>query len=137
MIWKDIKGYGNYQVSDAGVIRNKRSGRELKPFTDRLQEYDRVTIYDGEGRRRKVLVHVIVADAFLPGRPPGMAQIDHINTNIHDNRAENLCYVTEEQNHANPITQFNREVARIRKAILSGGKSADEILSLIKAMRSI
>ena len=62
-------------------------------------------------------------------------EIDHINTNKHDNRASNLQYVTREENRNNPFTLFNNEVIRIRRGISSGKFSQEDILRLVGAMR--
>ena len=130
MKWKDIPGAPGYEASAAGDIRNKKTEQVLKPFSDPYQEYDRVTIYK-DGKRKKMLVHLLVASAYLGPKPDG-AETDHLNTNIHDNRPKNLRYVPQDANHRNPITLFNREVARIKRAIASGKYTYEEILELIE-----
>ena len=110
MEWRTIAAFPCYEVSDAGLVRHKDRKVVLKPFTDRLQEYDRVTLYNG-GRKSKVMVHILVAEAFLGPRPEGM-EIDHLNTNRHDNRVCNLRYVTPETNRLNPITLWKREMRK-------------------------
>ena len=130
MKWRGIPIAPGYEASAAGEIRNKATKRTLKPYCDPSQEYDRVSIYTG-GKRRKMLVHLLVASAFLGPKPDGM-ETDHLNTNIHDNRPKNLRYVPQDINHRNPITLFNREVARIKRAIESGRYSYEDILELIE-----
>ena len=132
-LWKPI-GTGKYEVSSLGNIRVAKTGRILKPYTDKDQMYDRVDMYE-DGRRVKAMVHTLVAESFIGPKKYGM-EIDHLNTNIHDNRACNLRYATRAENHRNPITLFNHEVARIRRAIASGKKSQEEIMRLINAMKS-
>lgn len=133
--WKSIPLYPKYEASEDGEIRNARTGKVLKPFNDPLQEYDRITVYEG-GHKIKVMVHFLVAWTFLGPAPEGKKEIDHLNTNIHDNRACNLSWVSRSQNCANPVSKFNREVARIRRAILSGKKSQEDILRLVKIMKA-
>lgn len=134
MIWKEIPIAPGYEASEGGDIRNIRTGKVLKPFNDKQQEYDRVSIYR-DGNKKKMLVHYLVANAFLPEPPEGKPrQLDHLNTNIHDNRPANLQWVTEFENHNNPLTRFNREVARIKRAIASGKMSREEILRLVDAI---
>ncbi len=49
-------------------------------------------------------VHRIIAELFIPN-PENKPQVDHINTNKHDNRACNLRWVTNKENHNNPLTK--------------------------------
>lgn len=130
--WKPIRSGENYEVSDLGRVRNSY-GKILKPFTDKDQTYDRVQLHE-DGRKKKVMVHTLVAEAFIGPKPNGY-EIDHLNTNIHDNRLCNIKYVSQEENRNNPITKFNREVSRIRRAILSGKKSQEDILHLVELMK--
>ena len=133
-LWKPVRSGENYEVSNLGQVRNSNTGRLVKPFVDRDQTYDRVQLCNN-GRSRKVMVHTLVAEAFIGLKPDGM-EIDHLNTNIHDNRACNLKYVTQEENRRNPLTIFNRSTAAIRKAILSG-KSQKEILRRIDNLKTL
>lgn len=132
-VWKQIPIAPKYEASDNGEIRNARTKKVLKPFNDPLQEYDRISIYEN-GKKKKVMVHTLVAETFIGPKPPGH-EIDHRTTNIHDNRPCNLQYVLQSHNHSNPVTQFNREVAKIRRAIASGKKSQEDIMRLVNAMK--
>ena len=132
-VWKPVRQSEGHEVSDQGRIRNAVTKRIVKPFTDKHQEYDRVTLYEN-GAKVKRMVHTLVAEAFIGPKPDG-CEIDHINTNKHDNRASNLQYVTREENRNNPFTLFNNEVIRIRRGISSGKFSQEDILRLVGAMR--
>jgi hypothetical protein len=50
------------------------------------------------GKQRSLLVHRIVAAAFLPPPLPEQTQVHHRNSDKTDNRAENLEWVTPQQN---------------------------------------
>lgn len=104
--WRTITDYPEYEVSDAGEVRRKGSERPLKPFVDRLQEYGRVTLRKDGEKRRKVMVHILVMEAFVGRKEEGM-EIDHINTDRSDNRLSNLRYVTPKGNRSNPLTVLN------------------------------
>lgn len=134
-VWKPIRKSESHEVSNQGRIRNAVTKRIVKPFTDKHQEYNRVTLYEG-GRKVKRMVHTLVADAFLGPKPDG-CEIDHINTNKHDNRASNLRYVTRAENRNNPFTMFNSEVIRIRRGIAAGKVSKEDILRLVGMMRGV
>lgn len=133
--WKPVRQNDNYEVSDLGRVRNMRTRRIVRPYIDSDQKYPRVDLYDG-GSRRKFMVHTLVAEAFIGPKPDGY-EIDHRNTNICDNRLCNICYVTQEENRNNPVTKFNREVYRIRRAISSGKKSQEDILRLVSVMKAV
>lgn len=51
-----------------------------------------------------VYIHRLVYELFVE-RVPDEMEIDHINTDIHDNRVENLRAVTKSGNMRNPITR--------------------------------
>ena len=133
-LWKPI-GIGKYEVSNQGEIRITKTGRIMKPYTDKLQEYDRIDMYE-DGRRIKAMVHTLVANAFIGPKPDG-CEIDHLNTNIHDNRACNLKYVSRAENRNNPVTKLNREIWRIKRAIASGKKSQEDILRLVNVLKAL
>ena len=116
--WKPIKGYEeHYEVSNYGNVR-RIGGKILKPILDRYYE---VQLCVG-GKRKKKRIHLLVAEAFLPqcpgehGRGRGKYQIDHIDDNCLNNRADNLqwlkhednCYFKNEETHAFKIQEPHR-----------------------------
>ena len=98
--WKTIVGF-NYSVSQSGQIRNDKTGQIFKPWKNR-NGYAGVTLWKN-GTPTKQFVHRLVAQAFIPN-PENLPFIDHINTNPHDNSAENLRWVTPKGNSNNSIT---------------------------------
>ncbi|KAL4500855.1 hypothetical protein ABPG72_020089 [Tetrahymena utriculariae] len=87
--WKDIEGFYNYEVSNLGQIRNKKSGRILKvEVIDK--KYHRVSLSQN-GIVTKKIVHHIVAKHFLPN-PDNKKKIKH-RGDILDNSANNLYYM--------------------------------------------
>ena len=113
--WKAIPSFPKYEASTTGEIRNAKTKCVIKPFTDLQQEYGRITVY-GEGKRRKVMAHTLVAQAFLGDKPYGH-EIDHINSDRTDNRPCNLRYVTPEQNRANPMSIIKQRIGRMKVMI--------------------
>lgn len=111
-IWKDIKGYeGFYKVSNLGRVKRvwtqvERKGKggctNVITFPERIRKItEAVCRKTGtvryhvnlckEGGSKVFVITALVAEAFIGPRPKD-GYIKHINGDIRDNRAENLCY---------------------------------------------
>ena len=102
-IWKNIPSYdGVYQVSNLGRIKNLKSGMILKP-QERRHGYLSVWLY-GNGKRKQLSIHRIVAEAFC-NHPVGKDEVNHINEDKQDNRAENLEWVSHKENSVHGTRQ--------------------------------
>ena len=109
IVWKPVVGYeGFYEVSNHGKIRRPLdfvptgsgshttcAGHVLK--NTRNSHGYLVVGPSVKGAQKLILVHQLVAAAFLGPCPEGM-QINHIDCNKMNNRAENLEYVTQLEN---------------------------------------
>lgn len=84
------KDYPDYEVSNLGNIRNKKTGTVRKQ-TDR-KGYRKIRI-----NNKDVSVHRLVADAFLDGDHDGL-QVNHIDGNKANNCVDNLEWVTASKN---------------------------------------
>jgi len=96
-IWKDVAGYdGYYAVSNTGRVGSAKYGnwRILKPASQ--GNYKCVQL-SASNKSRIKLAHRLVANAFLP-KPHKRCEVDHKNNNKHDNRVENLQWITHQQN---------------------------------------
>lgn len=60
MVWMTVKGLPNYEVSNEGRVRNRRTMRVLKPYLNRPGGYPRVSLNDG----KEYYVHTLVANNF-------------------------------------------------------------------------
>lgn len=108
--WKEIDGYGNYQVSNLGNIRNSKTGRNLKPQVS-TWGYSKINL-SRDGKHYTFTVHRLVAKAFL-GEPPieGNGQsyeVNHKDGNKLNSALSNLEYVTKSEN----ISHFYREIQK-------------------------
>lgn len=92
-IWKDIYEYeGLYQVSNFGNVRslprNKVKGKLLNQEKTR-NNYLRVSL-SKDGKTQHMLVHRLVAYAFIPNDDLFKTDINHIDENTMNNNVNNL-----------------------------------------------
>lgn len=104
--WKDIQGYeGLYQISDLGRVRSlnrkvKRSGKTmtlqgvvLKPQKS-SNGYLFVALSKG-GETKQLLIHRLVANAFMPN---GAGEVNHIDEDKTNNTLSNLEWLSHKAN---------------------------------------
>ena len=96
MSWVTIADFPNYEVSDAGEVRNVITGKVLKPVLQR-DGYHRVTLWPG---KKSIPVHRIVAQYFIEN-PENKPCVDHIDRNKVNNHVSNLRWVTRGENQLN------------------------------------
>jgi hypothetical protein len=104
-----------YEVSVEGQVRNRKTGLVLKHSICK-RGYCRVSHH----KYKRMAVHRLVALCFLPRVIIDKHQVHHINGNTGDNRAENLMWVSNQQNQRfneyNNIGMYlGRYIVRFRK----------------------
>lgn len=98
-IWKKIKDYPDYEVSNLGKVKSLKYEKEriLKPGTDSNDYY--IVRLSKKCVQKTRFVHHLVAEAFLNHNDFGkVLVINHINFIRNDNRVENLEIVTSREN---------------------------------------
>ena len=119
-IWLPIPDYPDYDVSNLGRVRSRRSGTEciLKPSK---QKYHTVQLYSTDGKKY-YSVHRLVLLAFVGERPDGSV-IRHRDGNTSNNALTNLTYGTAHDNskdrclHGNSGQKLNNRKVRIIRAL--------------------
>lgn len=96
-IWKDIESYeGLYQISNYGRVKSLISGKILRNHNGKNTEYYKVSL-SKFGKAKKYNIHRLVAQSFVDN-PEQKPQVNHINGDKYDNKAENLEWVTASEN---------------------------------------
>ena len=94
-------------MSSHGRVKNKKTGRFLKPRVNNFG-YLRVLLINAEGKK-EFQIHRLVAEAFL-SNPENLETVDHIIPDKTNNNAENLQWLTREDNsrkaNSKPVSQY-------------------------------
>lgn len=108
-VWKPVIGYdGLYEVSNLGRIVNRKTGTIRKPTYSGRGRYPAIILPRGGGPKT-AYIHRIVATAFL-GHSQDKPQVNHINGNVNDNRADNLEWCTNSENNLHAFRVLGRVV---------------------------
>lgn len=94
--WKLVESYEILEVSNFGRLRNSTRKNILKSTIDK-NGYCSVNIKTVGGKGKNLLVHSLVAKAFLPN-PTGKVQVNHLDGVKTNNALDNLEWVTPSEN---------------------------------------
>ena len=111
--WREITGYGGqYLISNMGRVKSLKGTNEriLKAFTNN-HGYPRVALCH-RGESKRFLVSRLVAQEFCANPDPENANtVDHIDGNPLNNRAENLRWLSMEDNIKEAVLRRNHREA--------------------------
>lgn len=121
-IWKDIQNFnGKYQVSNQGNIKSfikstkhKNKNHLLKPNINN-SGYAYVDLYYEKGKKKRFLVHVLVASAFL-SNPNDYPCVNHKDENKLNNCIDNLEWCTYAYNNAYGTARI-KQIDAISKSV--------------------
>jgi transcriptional regulator of met regulon len=99
--WKSISYREDYEVSNFGNCRRKKSNGDYYYITPTIQRYKFLSFWSKKEKKyHKKTLHSLVAEAFLGERPEGLV-IDHIDRDKLNNNVSNLRYITNQENICN------------------------------------
>lgn len=145
-VWRVVEDYPNYSVSNLGRVRRDKPGLGTYPGrilkTHRNARGYHLAYMCWDGKRRGVILSRIVCIAFH-GRPPAEdSQVDHLDFDTSNNRADNLEWVSPDENHRrrfaagrglagerNNRAKLTEEQAREIKARCANGESFSVVAS--------
>ena len=120
--WRPIPGFDGFSASSLGRIRDARFKKEeCRPLYPDRAGYRRVNLNQPGATKQGQQVHRLVAMAFLGEPGPGQIQVNHINSDPSDNRAENLEWATRSENM--------RHAYRFGKACNKGERNSNSKLT--------
>ena len=146
-IWRPVPYYaGLYEVSSLGIVRscdyyliketvqgiriNKelRKGVLLKPYLSTSTGYLQVSLHFGVNKGGTTLmIHRLVARAFLGEPPEGKGTVDHLDSDRTNNKLSNLRWASHSDQRYTAIATGNAAVGdKHYKAVLSN----EEIVSI-------
>ena len=101
--YKTIEGYENYEISNVGNVKSKKTGKILKQSLH--NGYYAVSV-SKNSKSKHLDIHRILALSFIPN-PNNKSCVDHINRMKTDNALENLRWCSNSENHYNIDTKKN------------------------------
>lgn len=123
--WKTSVEFPAYEVSTLGRIRNKATGKILKPLLDK--GYHRVNIYEA-GKMYRRSVHRLVLSAFIPNEDAKTkCQVNHKDGNKTNNHLENLEWCTCSENVRHAIKNGLQKVFGRQKKVLQIDKEGNVV----------
>lgn len=114
-IWRTIDEFPNYEVSNLGNVRNKKTKRVLKPVKNN-EGYLYVNIKNKEGSYKHPSIHRLVAAAYIPN-PENKPTVDHIISISKGgtNEVSNLRWATHIEQEANKDQSYKKRCGKAKK----------------------
>jgi len=108
-IWKTIKRFEDYQISNLGRVKSLKNNKEkILALNPNEKGYYNVDLYV-DNKRKTIRIHKLVAEYFLNHKGDGTMKlvIDHIDNDKSNNRVDNLQLITNRQNSSKTLKKIN------------------------------
>lgn len=113
-----LKEFPKYEITKDGKVWNIKQNFYMKQFKNILkhrpnnQSYLRINLINKNGKPKKVMVHRLVGLAYIPN-PDKKPFINHKDGNKHNNKKENLEWITNQENciHASKNDLLGRKLS--------------------------
>ena len=119
-VFKDIKGYPNYQISNLGRVWSKKRQIYLKPHKNN-SGYLSVVLPSINGKYKRELIHRLVALTFIDN-PNNYPCVNHKDENKENNSASNLewCDRSYNINYGSRNEKAGKKIKKPIKCIETG-----------------
>ena len=142
-IWKPIKGFDGYYVSNYGRVANgktlrgsKRSGQPLK-IQKKCKSGRLYVALIKDGKQYNFYLSRLVAEAFIPN-PEGKPQVNHKDTDKHNNRVGNLEWATNSENQIHAyktgLNYVTGRAGRKKKPVCKLNLNTGEVIGTYKSL---
>ena len=140
-LWMTVPNYENYEASNLGNVRNKKTGRILKPSMTKSGYM--ILSLRKENKTKCFNLHSIIALTWVDNDNPKInTEVHHIDHNKSNNRADNLKWVSRAENiyyGTNDITvcsnYLSKEITKLMNKYGHGldlRKTSEEILMFVE-----
>lgn len=127
-LWKEVDGYnGRYEVSTHGRIKSyaqDKTNGKIKVGNPTKKGYLTFLFYDGNGHKKWIPVHRIVAMAFIDN-PDNLPQINHKDEDKTNNYVSNLEWCTNEYNN-----HYGTRIQRVTEANMCCASTSKKVYSV-------
>lgn len=135
-VWKPISEFPNYEISNFGLIYNKRRGTIMRASRTNYGHTKITLLSDWDGERYTRSVAQLVAEAFVEPPTPLCSQVVVLDGNLENVAAENLVWRppgfawryshqlrTPQPNHYKNLPVINLVTGAIYESIIEAGMS--------------
>lgn len=116
-----FRDFEKYYVFEDGRIYSYKSKKFLKPKLEK-DGYQRVGLYDNEGKRKWYFVHRVIYEAVSGEHIPEGMDVNHINEVKTDNRFSNLNIMTRKEN-----INWGTGIERCHKSLINNPNRSKQV----------